>query len=1603
MLQTRSFHPPLRILMSTCMLLAAICWPAVAPAVAQDDEIQQRQLLQLMDEVRSSMDADNWLLATQQFDRAWSQICFGEDPVLVLANEGDQQITPGVSTALAGGRARLMALYFDAPDEFQREYSRQFDQIAEDQFADAVAEVASARSDALRRCSRRYPFTRAAQRALQILIRQGIDRGQMLTASLDSGHLLRLAEQSETAVTRLSALQLQHAMLLWQSGLTADAENALANLINTTTDSTVTMGQNTIPLPAAGEPPAQWLARQSPAAGTADPSQWKQPLGDYRRVRQQPHGPAELQNAWSSDLFVVNDVISGSELNPVLSGVPERLKLLAAVKTLDNGTIYPAATPLAVKGQIIFRTPAGVRSVSADDGSMLWEITSPDSRLQQAVSEVRRIQRGSSPNRLPAIQSGLADDFLNQLTRSCPDSQISTDGKTLFVVEDSVRLGFSRVSGLGIGGASSPLPANYIRAYDLASGLLRWEAGGQRAVTLSPNLLAGFYFLGTPLILADRCYVMAENDEGIFLLQLEGPRTDLPASMPKNPRIVHSQLLAIPQYKLNLHPVRRLAGLTPSFANGLLICPTCDERVIAVSPQDHSVRWVFRYEDNIVTQDLGGEFPILAGSRNVQHSESVDLDTRWVDSLPRVAGNNILLTPRDANHLLCLDLQTGTERWRINRGFARCIAAVTSDTVVLSGNKQVSAVSLNDGTPLWSTQVLGGQICGTGVCDGTVLQVPTTEPSIQTFEVATGRRLLTQTLRTNGIPGNLLSVDNRLIWQSLTNVTATTEFSAAGAETPAALATQQLLRADVPAALQTLETAAANGSNDEAVQDLLIHVLLESLRMDYTKYSGTVPQLRRLIERDSVRRQDLGPVVAAMLGMTLNDAAIFPMRHDALNRSQQQIDQLFEIVASGLIDSKDASVEELSVAIGNMLPVLRTSQERITTSGFLSRRNALLLASGIRNVLSYRTAADLSALEQQIRPLVQPEFAGLKFAQGTRLVRTLQLAGLTETAIAAVEFLADGTPRQQQQREALLAQLRLDAAGSLRGEAAATAMVALLQSWARNETDDTLTAAIADLQDLDNETPNAVLGFDAIDPVAAADALKAIPDLVSAAETQSPSPWSGRPIVGQSDDRTLAADGKTEIAMPQFTIPVFGDAGLYRNWSFVQESGSRSIVAFDRSGRRRWQFDPEVAVSPIRSARLQESYLLFSGRLAAIKLQDQLYLVDLTMAAPDNPPTPLWDVNLPSMNNDEEARIFRQFTPGSERVDQYAPAPAGLFPVGPLTCRGLPVLAGRRLVVFDPVTGERMWQLNSLPLDTVLLSTDERVLLVSETSRHVEARDMASGELLTVSELPAWWTEAETNAAMSVRDIDIEPGTVITWRVSVFHDRCLLFRLSSDKALLELRSVTDDAVIWARELPADTVFSNADDGVVALLSDGRQLLLLESDTGKEICQLAVNPVPAPRQLYLRTTEDRWIVLPEAVDDPSLDLDPVMSSMHVYGQMYGIDRSTAELAWQRPIEHMFIRQTIPSQSPILPNAPILVLISRYRKNTEFSFASHMRARVFDSRDGELLYDSGAPEDPGYTDLGKTLNGHGLFIDADRQQLLLGFESRDITFDYSVKTE
>lgn len=1605
----------LRMVIVACCVTLCVSGD-LAIALQNGEDVRQRELLKMISDAEQSMADKQWLRAVEQFDAAWERACEREDPLLTASGADVNQLAPGQTQRLAGGRAKLEALFLTADEEFTRQFRGQFEKVAESHISEAIA---SSDFSTLRRLTLRYAFCPAAQNGLRILARQSIDRGDDLEAALLLNRMLRVTGKRQNSKDS-AEVSLQIAICNWRAGLNRDAQESLADLLVNDPGS---FAQQKLPAPVSTSVTdlQNWFTALTsvPAIGA---SEWTQPGGNYRRFASRSRGPARLQQTWVSDSLTVNDVLYADRLNPILQSLRVPLMEFGEKQEQQNSIVVPAATPLRVGELVIFRMPCGVRAVRATDGEIVWEVIHPDGRMCDVLQAVEDQANQAlqpvdpkNPDAQAAMQRNLemrtmtqklnmAMNLRNQLVRTNTTAQLAASATTLFVCEDASETTADDPYRM-FRTAFNDLPANnFIRAYDLKTGLFKWEIGGQRQSVAQPkgkgNLLAGFYFLGAPLILGNRTYVLAESSEGIFLMQIAEPTAT--GTAPTNPRVVRSQLLTQPQIASGEHPVRKHAGLVPSYAHGLLICPTCDERIVAVSAEDNAVRWVFRYSGSIRRQEVGGDAPVLFGGRDPWDSGRVDLDSRWTDSLPRIAGNNVIVTPRDSDELFCLDLQSGQERWKLGRNQFHSIAAIVDDKVILCGNRIVQAFRLDDGQSLWSQSIVDGIVCGLPATDGTVLQIPTSEPAIVTLDVQTGRRLVTQRFSDSGSdqaafrgmesPGNLLIIGDQLLTQNLDSIRAYSQGS--GDLQLTGQATERLLQKDTPGAIALLEQGLDDASGRAASRDLLIEVLLDALRAEFAANQSSIERIRELIS-EADEEHPVAEVLHLMLGMSLPDAALLP---EQLNRrSQRQLSELSRLIAQGLSESDSISVEDLADALRSMLPELVAGQKEAISTGSLRRLKSLTVVSGIRDALQRRTPQDRIAIQSLLHA---PSIEALTHEGISRLqfIRDLAASGMPQLALHVLQSVVpeDADPNGDLVREQIHFEIMR---GGIDDGASVTALLDELMAIG----DTAMIRAIhAEFSAADATSP-----FNSARLVTAEAMVHRIvleSWFASHADVIAPevSAWGMTARIEQSDHRTAMSPRKIPNEIPNEAIPLFGSPGKFRGWSFVVLMKEQKVAAYDANGRIRWTF-PVAGAGEDLSDHLQTvSYITTSGSLLLLNLNGSLFSLDTTHLVERMDgnkqviePKQLWMLALNSLPTDPDADEYRSYPAAADRVTQFAPQLSGYYPVASVTPTVVALISGRRLLVYDSVTGRWLWQLDGIARDAVLSTTRDSVLVLSESSRQIEARSLTDGTQLKVSRLPEWWGEAISNVSSSVSDSEIEPGEERLWRIAVQGESCVLFRLGATNSALECRNLMTDTVTWSINLPAQSVFSNVANDVIATLGRGSELKLVRIDTGQVLASHDVTRVPEPRELFLIQSLGNYVVLPEAVDDPSIDLDPVIEAMHVYGRMYCVDGRTMELSWDEPLDHRYIRRASAQDRVILPNSPIMVLLNRGGPEDPETGARRVvhGARVIDVRTGKEILNQ--------DDVGQTLNDFWLRIDEPKRQIELSFESHIFTLDFSDK--
>ncbi|MFO1001795.1 MAG: PQQ-binding-like beta-propeller repeat protein [Planctomycetaceae bacterium] len=1571
---------------------------ASAFGVQPPDEVEQRGLQQLIRETEESLAKESWLEAVEKLDQAWTMACEKEDPLMVQTGADIRQLAPGETELQAGGKAKLEALFRNAPEEFREEFSKQYSDLADKLITDAI-QVGD--NEQLRWLTMRYAFCSAARKGQLVLARRALDRGEYLETALLLGRLLRQNEKPDNTV------RLQMALCYSMAGLEADATDLINLIVREQTDANLEVAGQSIPLPKSPAETPAWLQQHAESL-IKQTTGWSQPGGSYRRTASQPRGPAKFGFSWKSNLFEVQDVLYAEQYNPLLTEYLEPIEREAQRLLQRNSTIVPTAQPLVTGRLAILRSPFGIRAVDLVSGELQWEVTRPDSRLRAAIDE-RTNQNG---DRNMAARDGYASlqyvdpraRLLYQMIRTNTASQMSISGSTLFVVDECSAATWTDDFGYGIGGLSGEtIPANFVRAYDVETGLFKWEVGGQTQnggqAAGRGNLLAGFYFLGAPLVLGQRTYVLAESGEGLFLIQIAEPRTaatmtestdDLATASSPNPSIVRSQILTVPEHKLPRHPVRKHAGLVPSFAQGILVCPTCDQRIVAVSAEDQSLRWVFRYAGNVRTQELGGDNLVLFGGRDAIDTASVDMDSRWVDSLPRIVDSRVFVTPRDSDLLYCLDLQSGKELWKAARGPFHAIGAITGDRIVLVGNQRVAAFRTTDGSPIWSTEIRDGVVCGSAASNGQVIQIPTDEPAIVTLDLATGVRLVRQSHDLNRMPGNLLMTEQGLLTQNLGEVAYLAANTSEQDSSLAQKATELLLDQKQTDAMQLLDQGLIAGQGDKAARELLIELLLEELRADYSSNRSKVPRIRELIEQTSA---DLAaaPLLHSVIGMNITDAAVIPSH--LRGRTDRYLGDLSEQITRGMEASHDLPVTELTENIRQLLREISTARREAVGSGFLIRNKATILCAGVRRAVGSRTMEEQKQIQESLRDSSVEVLKSLpedllKF----EFMCCLMSCGLPQLTLATLENPQMQTMDHQRWLLQEFARLQISQSSSSTAPAAATD---LLRQWKAANDDSAIRSWLKDLtQPID---PNNLLHFQMADQTARDQHIAAWQKSDDAATKKTQVNWGESAKVEESPDRTMMEPTKFPEGVPEKLIPFFGPQGVYRDWSFVRMRTAGEIYAYDAQGQIRWK--TKTFGIPVENSYGYgtQSYVVSYGHLLLLNISGTLIAIDPAHLNAAGEPRELWRRNIERLAADTDIDNFRDYVPPSERVPQYYPQPAGFYPVGPATPLGIPVIAGRRLIVLDPLTGTRSWQTDGIARDAVLLCSGDNVLVLSEGSRQIEVRSLVDGSVRSVARLPEWWGEANLNVGSSVRDIEVEAGVELLWRIVLQGQSCVLFRLTAGKATVESRDLLTDTVTWSIDLPQETVFSNVANDVIAVLSEGRSLKLIQTDTGRILAEHDVTAVKLPRELILQHSSGHYVILPDSIDDEVAEYDPVIDALHVYGRMYGIRESDMTLAWDEPLDHRHVRLAVSERSVLLPNSPALLLLSRGGATNPRTpiRATHYGARIIDVRTGKDLYND--------DNIGTTLNMLWKHINVADQQIQFSFDSRVVTLNFRKPEE
>ena len=1111
------------------------------------------------------------------------------------------------------------------------------------------------------------------------------------------------------------------------------------------------------------------------------------------------------------------------------------------------------------------RSVGGLVAIDFATGKRVWRVPVDDSIRQL-------LEPGSTSNALnPQARLNNARALVNQAITMGPRwlwhrlwedatyGTISSDGERVFCVED-LDEGFSALDGRQVvlpNGRripqAGPHTFNRLAAYDIATeGKLKWEAGGPFGEPQSE--LAGSFFLGPPLPLADSVYALTELKGEIRLVALDAATG----------KLAWSQQLAVLETNWGMEQVRRASGVSPSYSDGVLVCPTSAGAVVALDMTTRSLLWGYQYSRS----DAGAQDGLRAGLIRNPPMAMNNGGGRWTDATLTIAGGRVLLTPVESNQLHCLNLLDGKLLWYKPRDDGLYVGCVHNDKLLVVGRNSVRALALADGEPVWADASLalpvGAVPSGRGFYNGRRYHLPLSTAEVAAIDVDTGLIVARSKSRSGTVPGNLICYHGAVISQSIDVIERFDQrddlwqqIAATIAENPqdaGALARRGELLLDEGNFRQAVDDLRRSFAAvpDPRTRELLVDSLLEGLRVDFKSYSDKLAEIEQLIEQTQQRGTFLRLVAAGwQTAGDIPSAFAAYMRIAALDDKTDELER----VDHALSVRRDRWVQaRLKGLVDAASPAERANMER-TIHEQLDAATQVAGAMALRKFLAY--------------------FGSLPIADAAReqLARRLIEEG------ALVEA------------EQLLAQLELSA--DARRAAAATARyAAMLEAAGRHDEAATyykrLLARFANVECLDGKTGRQLAS--------------AIPEKSDLAQALAPiDAW---PVGTVERDDAKGQGGVNRHVALDLNGPL---APFYDYATLGLDQQQQVLFGLDGFGRERWRVslrdgkdnnfnnnNPFLNNGQMNPARV-------SGHVVLVSLGYQILAIDSLGSSAGDGARILWRHDLV----DRSANPGFQLQPHVIQVPWAVPrvVPADQFGrplgnIGPITPTIACYQRVRNVIAVHPLSGETLWTRSDAEPGSDVFGDDELLFIVAPNS----------------------------DDALVVRALDgLELGrrkiAPSTQRMLTFGRRVASWTTENGKSTLRISDVWSGDVIWQRQFDMNArAWTVADESVGVMTTDGEFVLRSLAD-GKPIISEKVRSEPNLSEIYVLRGPDQYVLAASRQAQPrnGVNRTPIIGGVGnplINGHIHVFDRHTGKKIGSTPVDRYGLLLSQPAALPVL---------------------------------------------------------------------------------------
>ncbi|MCS6978330.1 MAG: PQQ-binding-like beta-propeller repeat protein [Gemmatales bacterium] len=1382
----------------------------------------------------------------------------------------------------------------------------------------------------------------------------GAEANQLLaTYYLDQGSYIQAALCFERLLTRPGVMDTLPPLVLYKAALAFERTGDVRNRDRA-------WNELTRKLDRPGEPPLppslarlgvnrlrESLALKSPNRSGGSGRDWPMFLGSVDRSAVGEGGAPFLEPRYS-----------------VETAFDSKTRNFLEQATRPKNAILSGFYPLTVGDKLLYRSYLGVHCVdlmadSASGPMPIWEY-----RTDVSLDDLMRSQASYDPT--GQTISAWLQNYLSVAPSILYDNTtlgtMSTDGTFLYLIEDLAvppppvmmdgrAIIFNREQqGLPSVQLQPWMRHNRLTALDLSKeGKLEWSLPTIRDHESVEAPFTDTFFLGAPLPLGDRLYVLAETNGEIRLLCLD--------PMNKGAMEWSQPLCAVESRKLAEDPVRRTQAALLAYGEGILVCPTHAGAIIGVDLLTRSLLWAHSYQE--MPDNPMPMTQVIVGGRGFrQYSQQPLTPPAWASSVPIIKDSRVVFTAPDADAVHCLNLRDGTLLWKEQRSGDLYLAGVYRGKVLLVGRDFCRALDLDTGKEIWRVQT--GMPSGRGTANATTYFLPLKAGEVWAVEIDTGKVLARSRSPRNEVPGNLVFHEGDVVSQSVNRLTVYPQLSVRERTITERLAKNPK---DPRGLLDRGELRLHQGSLRPAVEDLRT-ALDGALPPELVTKARTklYEAMAELLEQDFAANEDLLKEFEALV-TSWSDAGLSEEDRQAHERElRDRKARLLRLVAKGREQQG-----RLSEALAAYIDFAELGRDELISFPEDPGTRALprVWAKGrIDLLLRHADASKRRELEQIIQQRWQQVAASNDLDAMRKFVALFGSVSAqgSRSRLALVEKLIRGELLTEAESELLI--LTRDAEPEI--AAAALEMMARLKTKQGE-----LEEAARCYRQLAQKYPKIPVRDGKTGEELYLELMTDKRFLPYVEEIRRG--WSGSHFITPKPGTPTMQDNGM-VAQLFWLEPEGDDNSAFLNrYRLGVDNGNQQVKRVDRfTGEERILFRlqglmPTIFNNPSMRGKFRGTCYL-RGNLLVFSWGHYVYAYDLRQ----NRPEPLWTYDLLGGSFDPQNR-----KPGDQPVqlivnqrggldlliaNSVASRVGGLIAVEP-SCVCFHVRE-EGLVAVDPWQVERV----TLPGSQVAVTRPKRLWVKSDVPANAET--FSDGELLYVVPFGRNANEPGRPYALRFTDgsrVEVPDFSALYAQKEAQLGRHLLLKEggSNSGVAVRLYDVRTGRDVWSRGFDAQTVLLKGQKpDLVGILDGSGRLSILRTADGTELVSATVEPLPAGSSATLLWDDSQFYVLTNKpmnaepnVRREVLPMGQFLRTLPVNGPVYAFDRDTGRKVWER---------VVPAQNLVLDEmdqVPILFFGSWQRMWLPRGehYQSGSSVLVLDKRNGETIDDLPVPRD------------------------------------------